>query len=153
MIKVCHFDEDSATTCKFIKFMKFISMMKIYQTNCINLIIFGLVINLNNTDLTLFCFKQLFSYFPGWGWGWVAGVGQIKIKDHLSPAEAETWAELGKNKAYICRGNRQQHLYNFRENYIYELKGKTHTSNSKNLNLLGGRDLFCDLSRSCHTVT
>ena len=23
--------------------------------------------------------------------------GQIKINDHLSPAEAETWAELGKN--------------------------------------------------------
>ena len=80
----------------------------------------------------------------------MAGVGQIKIKDHLSPAEAETWAELGKNKAYICRGNRQQHLYNFRENYIYELKGKAHTSKSKNLNLLGGRGLFCDLSRSCH---
>ena len=27
------------------------------------------------------------------GWGWV---GQIKIKDHLSPAEAEVGAELGK---------------------------------------------------------
>ena len=27
----------------------------------------------------------------------MAGAGQIKIKDHLSPAEAETWAELGKN--------------------------------------------------------
>ena len=26
------------------------------------------------------------------GGGW----GKIKIKDHLSPAEAETWTELGK---------------------------------------------------------
>ena len=31
------------------------------------------------------------------GGGWV---GQIKIKDHLSPAEAEVGAELGKIK--IC---------------------------------------------------
>ena len=34
----------------------------------------------------------------GWmfGWGWVGvWVGQIKIKDQLSPAEAETGAELG----------------------------------------------------------
>ena len=29
-----------------------------------------------------------FVTFPG-GWG------KIKIKDHLSPAETETWAELG----------------------------------------------------------
>ena len=28
--------------------------------------------------------------------GWVAGV-KVKIKDHLSPAEAEIRAELGKN--------------------------------------------------------
>ena len=27
-------------------------------------------------------------------------MGQIKIKDQLSPAEAEIWAELGKNKSY-----------------------------------------------------
>ena len=31
-------------------------------------------------------------YFPGCGGGW----GKIRIKDHLSPAEAETGAELGK---------------------------------------------------------
>ena len=46
-----------------------------------------------------------FDTFPG-GWlvgGWVGGwwkvgwVGQIKIIDHLSPAESETGAELGKN--------------------------------------------------------
>ena len=35
-------------------------------------------------------------YFPGWGW-----VGQIKIKDHLSPAEAETWTELGKKVSSV----------------------------------------------------
>ena len=37
-------------------------------------------------------------YFPWWGWGWVwmgGWVGQIKIKDHLSTAEAETGTELG----------------------------------------------------------
>ena len=28
----------------------------------------------------------------------MSGWGKIKIKDHLSPAEAETWTELGKNK-------------------------------------------------------
>ena len=93
MIKVCHFDEDSATTCKFIKCMKFISMMKIYQTNCINLIIFGLVINLNNSDLLCFALTSYFlTFLGGGGSGWV---GQIKIKDHLSPAKAETGAELG----------------------------------------------------------
>ena len=32
-----------------------------------------------------------YSYFPGWVGG---GSGKIKIKDHLSPAEAETRAEL-----------------------------------------------------------
>ena len=31
-------------------------------------------------------------YFPGGGWGWV---GKINNKDHLSPAEAGRWAELG----------------------------------------------------------
>ena len=36
---------------------------------------------------------------PGGGvGGWV---GQIKIKDQLSPAEAETWAELGKKYTLI----------------------------------------------------
>ena len=29
----------------------------------------------------------------------VGGWAKIKIKDHLSPAEAETWTELGKNYA------------------------------------------------------
>ena len=70
MTKVCHFDEDSATTCKFIKFMKFISMMKIYQTNCINLIIFGLAINLNNSDLLCFALNSHFLIFPGGVGGW-----------------------------------------------------------------------------------
>ena len=78
MIKVCHFDEDSATTCKFIKFMKFISMMKIYQTNCINLIIFGLVINLNNSDLLCFALNSYFLTFPGGG-GWL-GWGKSRLK-------------------------------------------------------------------------
>ena len=32
--------------------------------------------------------------------GWVGGWGKIKIKDHLSPAEAETGAELG-NTSYL----------------------------------------------------
>ena len=32
-------------------------------------------------------------YFPGGGGGWV---GKINNKDHLSPAEAGRWAELGK---------------------------------------------------------
>ena len=27
------------------------------------------------------------------------GWGKIKIKDHLSPTEPETWAELGNNKS------------------------------------------------------
>ena len=31
-------------------------------------------------------------YFPGGGSGWV---GEINNKDHLSPAEAGRWAELG----------------------------------------------------------
>ena len=31
----------------------------------------------------------------GWTGGWVGGWGKIKIKDNLSPAEAETGAELG----------------------------------------------------------
>ena len=36
-------------------------------------------------------------YFPGGEWvgGWV---GKINNKDHLSPAEAGRWAELGNNK-------------------------------------------------------
>ena len=56
---------------------------------------------------------------------------------------------LLENEAYLCHGNRQHHQYNFRENYIYKLKGKAHKSKSKNLDLQGGRGLFCDLSRSC----
>ena len=42
-------------------------------------------------------FFNHFLTFPVVGWvsGWV-GVGQIKINDHLSPAETETGAELGK---------------------------------------------------------
>ena len=36
---------------------------------------------------------RLNSYFPGW-----VGVGEIKIKDHLSPAETEIRAELGNTR-------------------------------------------------------
>ena len=43
----------------------------------------------------------------GWwvgGW-WVGGwVGQIKIIDHLSPAEAETWAELAITSEVVSVG-------------------------------------------------
>ena len=35
-----------------------------------------------------------FDTFPRWWGGWV---GQFKIEDHLSPAEAEIGAELGNN--------------------------------------------------------
>ena len=28
------------------------------------------------------------------------GAGEIKIKDHLSPAEAETWTELGNTALF-----------------------------------------------------
>ena len=44
---------------------------------------------------TKFCCIEPFSYFPGGGWG------KIENKDHLSPAEAETRAELGKNSKRI----------------------------------------------------
>ena len=36
----------------------------------------------------------------------MGGWGKIKIKDHLSPAEAEAWTELGKNLNQ-CQGERQ----------------------------------------------
>ena len=41
----------------------------------------------------MFSYCWLFSYFPG-----LLGVGQIQIKDHLSPAEAGIGAELGKKE-------------------------------------------------------
>ena len=52
-----------------------------------------------------------FDTFPD-GWvvvcvvSWVGG-GKIKIKDHLSPAEAEIMAELGNkpNMRHVCRIN------------------------------------------------
>ena len=46
---------------------------------------------INFSFVTYLVFCQ-FGTCPGGG-GW----GQIKIKDHLSPAEAEIRAELGKN--------------------------------------------------------
>ena len=41
--------------------------------------------------------------------GWLGGWGEIEIKSKLSPAEAEVWAELGKNchllnKFLVMRG-------------------------------------------------
>ena len=54
---------------------------------------FGFEIYSSN-QWTLLCKVQLYLakfYFPGWVGGW----GKIKIKDQLSPAEAETGAELG----------------------------------------------------------
>ena len=39
----------------------------------------------------------------------MGGWGKIKIKDHLSPAEAETWSELGKtHKSGFERGKEHQ---------------------------------------------
>ena len=41
---------------------------------------------------------------------WVGGGwGKVKIKDHLSPPEAERWAELGKNSKdeILCKLKRQ----------------------------------------------
>ena len=49
---------------------------------------------------------------------------------------------LLKHEAYLCHGNQQHHQYNFRENYIYKLKGKAYTLKSKNLDLQGGHDYF-----------
>ena len=34
----------------------------------------------------------------GGGWGWVGWQGKIKIKDHLSPVEADIGTELGKKE-------------------------------------------------------
>ena len=51
----------------------------------------------NQHCLTQFSSIYHFLTFPG---GWVVGwVGEIKINDHLSPAEAEIRAELG-NKSW-----------------------------------------------------
>ena len=58
------------------------------------MIILGLVNNLINFDLLCFALVGYFLTLPV-GWGGLVGLGQIKIKDHLSPADAETGAELG----------------------------------------------------------
>ena len=55
----------------------------------------GASTNPKNFDLPCFPLVGYFLTFLG-GVG-VGEVGQIKIKDHLSPAEAKTGAELGKN--------------------------------------------------------
>ena len=69
--------------------------VKLIKHNALIYFYLGLVNNLINFDLLCFALVGYFFTFPGgWVGGWV-GVGQTKIKDHLSPAEAETWAELG----------------------------------------------------------
>ena len=45
----------------------------------------------------MFSLNWQFWYFPRVGGGLGGWVGQIKIKDHLSPAEAEVGPEIGKN--------------------------------------------------------
>ena len=67
-----------------------------YQNQC-----FDDMVSTHQVDqlcFTKFNYIRPIWYFPGWvgvGGGGSGWVGQIKIKDHLSPAEAETWAELG----------------------------------------------------------
>ena len=57
----------------------------------LNLVSFSFVIKL--------AFAILVLVRVGWGMGGGGGWGQIKFKDHLSPAKAEIRAELGKNKS------------------------------------------------------
>ena len=51
-----------------------------------------------------FFLADLLLFWGGWVGGWVVGwVGEIEDKVHLSPAEAEIGAELGKiTKRNIC---------------------------------------------------
>ena len=58
--------------------------------------ILGLLSKLINCALLSLAELDQFDTFPGWVGGWVGGWGKIEIKDQLSPAEAETGAELGK---------------------------------------------------------
>ena len=46
----------------------------------------------NRSSLNVMLSQCICGTFPGVG----LGVGEINNKDHLSPAEAERWAELGK---------------------------------------------------------
>ena len=50
------------------------------------------------------------------------GVGQIKIKEHLSPAEAETRTELGKKKQdrHRCPKKEQRR----KRKIVVEIEGK-----------------------------
>ena len=68
--------------------------------------ILGLLNKLINFALLSLAVFDQFDTFPGVdGWGWVGGWGKIKNKDPLSPAEAETGAELGKK----CSQKRRSH--------------------------------------------
>ena len=52
----------------------------------------GLVIKLEYFTILILALFGFIDTFPRWMGGW----SKIKIKDHLSPAEAEIRAELGK---------------------------------------------------------
>ena len=55
----------------------------------------GLIIRLEYfTVLSL----ALFGFVDTFPVGWVGGQSKMKIKDHLSPVEAETGAELGNTR-------------------------------------------------------
>ena len=76
-------------------------LMMIRHISIITLVKWSLLITLKSLAKLKRLFGQ-FDTFPG-GWlvvsGWMGGwMGQIKIIDHLSPAEAETRAELGNSK-------------------------------------------------------
>ena len=50
---------------------------------------------------------RYFHYYSGWVGGWVGGgwvFRKIKNKNHLSPAEAEIGAELGKKGLSVLSG-------------------------------------------------
>ena len=54
----------------------------------------GLVIKLEYFTILILALFGFIDTFTG---GWVGGQSKIKIKDHLSPVEAEIRAELGNN--------------------------------------------------------
>ena len=58
----------------------------------------------NNSTLPCYVllYLTLFLLSRGWVSGWVGGWGKIENKDHLSPAEAETRAELGNIRQPCC---------------------------------------------------
>ena len=64
--------------------------MKIHHTKISTLMVWCLLIKLISFALLSLAILDQSGTFPG---GWV---GQIKIKDQLSPVEAEIGAELGK---------------------------------------------------------